>query len=177
MILRLLLSLALLTYSSVLSAATVGETLPHSLKSVDQTGQTQSFETLKGEKGLILVFVRSTQWCPYCKNQLKALNASKQAITHKGYNLVAISYDPVAGQKAFSDKNSISYPLLSDEGSQIIKAFGILNESIEQGTRAYGIPHPTLYQIDHNGVIRGVLAEEGYKNRPSIEAILGMLEE
>ncbi len=172
MLIRLLLSLLFLASTPALSAATVGEVIPHDLKLADQTGALQSFETLKGEKGLVLVFVRSTEWCPFCQKQLKKLNASKEAITSKGYNLVGISYDSAEQQKKFSDKNNITYTLLSDKGSEAIKAFGILNESMAPDSRTYGIPHPTIYTITADGTISAILTEEGYKNRPSLEAIL-----
>lgn len=40
----------------------VGETIPLPLAATDQTGNTRSFETLKGERGLILMFNRSFDW-------------------------------------------------------------------------------------------------------------------
>ena len=40
----------------------VGETIPHPLTAADQNGKTQSFKTLKGRRGLILLFNRSLDW-------------------------------------------------------------------------------------------------------------------
>ena len=34
--------------------------------------------------------------------------------------MLAISYDPVSTLNAFSDKYNITYPLLADEGSEVI---------------------------------------------------------
>jgi len=36
--------------------------------------------------------------------------------------VLAISYDPVTVLRAFSDKYQITYPLLADEGSEVIKS-------------------------------------------------------
>jgi len=36
----------------------------------DQAGQTQTFDSLKGTNGLLLMFNRSADWCPFCKSQL-----------------------------------------------------------------------------------------------------------
>jgi peroxiredoxin len=41
--------------------------------------------------------------------------------------LAAISYDPVEVLAAFASQHTITYPLLSDVGSVVIKRFGILN--------------------------------------------------
>ena len=153
-------------------AADVELSIPHMLEAQDQNNETQSFDTLKGENGAVLVFVRSTDWCPFCQKQLIDLQNNKTQIEELGYSLIAISYDSVETQKAFSDKHSIQYTLLSDQRSEIIKAFGILNTEYPKGTRAYGIPHPTIYVVDQGGMITNKLAEEGYKKRPPVEAIV-----
>ena len=48
----------------------VGETVPYPIEALDQTGMAQTFDTLKGDNGLILLFNRSVDWCPYCQNQV-----------------------------------------------------------------------------------------------------------
>src|SRR4051812_46906013 len=39
----------------------------------DQQGQSRTLSSLMGPKGLMLVFYRSADWCPYCKTQLAEL--------------------------------------------------------------------------------------------------------
>lgn len=34
---------------------------------ISNSGEPRTFETLKGRRGLVLVFVRSADWCPFCK--------------------------------------------------------------------------------------------------------------
>lgn len=156
-------------------AVEVGQALPHMLELADQNGNQQSFDALKGENGLVLVFVRSTEWCPYCQTQLIALNARIPEITDQGYALAAISYDPVDMQRAFAEKNNITFPLLSDAGSNAIRAFGILNTDMQEGTKYFGIPHPTIYVVDGAGTIKAILAKDSYKDRPDIEDIIDAL--
>jgi len=50
----------------------------------------------------------------------------------KGLGLAAISYDPVETLAAFSRQRGITFPLLSDSGSQTIKQYGILNTVVDQ---------------------------------------------
>jgi len=40
----------------------VGATIPHQLETRDHTGTQRSFRTLRGKKGLILMFSRSFNW-------------------------------------------------------------------------------------------------------------------
>jgi peroxiredoxin len=169
---RLLSLILAITISTPAIAANIGEPIPHTLSVMDQNGEPQSFDALKGEKGAVLVFVRSVDWCPYCQVQLIDLGKRSAEIEEKGYNLIAISYDSVESQKKFSDKYSFKYTLLSDEGSEIIKSFGILNEEMDEGSSYYGVPHPTIYVTGEDGTILNIIKEEGYKNRPPVEDIL-----
>ena len=40
----------------------VGSEIPHSLAAVDQNGRQQDFQSLKGKRGLLLLFSRSLDW-------------------------------------------------------------------------------------------------------------------
>ena len=153
-----------------------GDAIPHTLETVDQTGTEQSFETLKGANGAVLAFVRSADWCPYCQRQLIDLNAARDAIETHGYALVSISYDPVETLARFADKHDIGYTMLSDPESEIINAFGILNDGMPQDTKYYGVPHPAIYVVGAGGVIEAVLAEEDYKERPAPAEIIAAIE-
>lgn len=159
-----------------LAKVAVGEALPHMLDAQDQDGISQNFQSLTGAKGAVLVFVRSVDWCPYCQKQLLDINLEYSDIKAKGYEVVSISYDDVQTLNKFDLRRKIDYPLLSDQGSEIIKAFGILNEDIQQGNKAYGIPHPTIYVVSETGEIQAVLSEEGYKDRPTLEALKNALQ-
>jgi peroxiredoxin len=65
----------------------------------------------------------------------------------------------------------ITFPLLSDEGSKTIDAYGVRNHEATS-ERVRGIPHPTIFILDAGGVIRARLAYEGYKKRPTGDAVI-----
>lgn len=155
----------------------VGSKIPHDLAAQDQNGEAQSFSSLTGENGTVLVFFRSAKWCPFCQRQLIDIEKSAaEEIRTRGFNIVGISYDSVKVLDKFTKKRSISYPLLSDNDSAIIKSFGVLNEKYKPGDRVYGIPHPIIIITDKNGMIKAKLFEESYKNRPETEVILSELD-
>jgi thiol-disulfide isomerase/thioredoxin len=52
----------------------VGQRFPHTLAAVDQAGKTQSLKSLIGQKGLAVFFVRSADWCPFCKGSYTMLS-------------------------------------------------------------------------------------------------------
>lgn len=125
-----------------------------------------------GEYGRALVFFRSADWCPFCKTQLVELNAISGDLAEAGWTLEAISYDSPEVLAAFSEAEGLGFTLLSDEGSQIIDAFGLRNEDVRAGSRTDGIPHPAIIFISNEGRVKAVLREEGYRERPEIAAIL-----
>ncbi len=88
--------------------------------------------------------------------------------------LVGISYDPTSVLSKFSRKRGIEYTLLSDPGSKTIDAYGARNK--EATGRTAGIPHPTIFIVDREAVIRFKLRHEGYKERPAPEEIIAAAE-
>jgi peroxiredoxin Q/BCP len=83
---------------------------------------------------------------------------------------VGISYDSVDALAKFTDKKKITFPLLSDTDSAVIKAYDVLNKEAK-GKQA-GIPHPATFLIDSNGVIRGKLMNEGFVKRHTTEELI-----
>jgi len=89
-----------------------------------------------------------------------------------GLGLAAISYDSVAVLKNFADRKKITFPLLSDPDSRIIRAFGILNESPKPESVQYGIPYPGTYVLDTKGRVVAKYFEEDMRERVAANAIL-----
>jgi hypothetical protein len=68
----------------------------------------------------------------------------------------------------FTQAYGIDYPMLSDQGSKVIRAFGILNTNIPQDhPMLYGIPFPGDYLISPDGTVRDKLFLPSYEHRPS----------
>ncbi len=138
-------------------------------------GEPADFASLSGEKGLVLVFVRSVRWCPFCRKQLLALNEISDDVRAAGYGLVALSYDAPSDLAKFKAKRKMTYEFVSDPGSTAIRAFGLLNADHKPDSKAYGVPHPAIYLIGADQQIKGRLMEEGFKKRPPASAVLDMV--
>jgi peroxiredoxin len=94
-----------------------------------------------------------------------------------GVQVVAISYDSVDKLKAFAEKNSIGFTMLSDQGSKTLDAYGIRNKEVKAGTMQDGIPYPGTFLLDKDGVVRAKFFLEGYRERIADEEVLKAAQE
>ena len=117
-----------------------------------------------------LVFYRSADWCPFCRKQLMGLQADIKAFEDAGIQLVGISYDSPETLKTFATKNKISFPLLSDPGSQTIDAYHVRNTAAKG--KAEGVPNPGTFVLTADGKIGAKLFLEGYRDRASTAAVI-----
>ena len=100
------------------------------------------------------------------------LQANLEKFRQQGFGVAAISYDSPAVLKDFAERKQIRYPLLSDQDSKTIRAFGILNEEVPAKTPFYGIPHPGTYMVDPRGKVLSKYFEDDYTQRYTSSDIL-----
>ena len=86
--------------------------------------------------------------------------------------LVAVSYDTPAVLKKFADRAHISFSLLSDPDSALIRKYGILNETVARNNAFFGIPNPGTYILDRNGVVTAKFFQDDYRVRDTSASIL-----
>ena len=72
-----------------------------------EDGQRQTLDSLKGPKGLVLVFSRSADWCPYCKTQLADLNQQAEGFRRRGLGVASLTYDSVDVLRNFAARIGI----------------------------------------------------------------------
>lgn len=100
------------------------------------------------------------------------LDRKRQEFEKRGINVAALSFDPAAVLENFAQRTGVKITLLSDPRSEVIRAFGILNESVPKDHQFYGIPNPGDYLIDENGVVKAKFFEEKYADRYTAGQIL-----
>jgi peroxiredoxin len=110
------------------------------------------------------------------------LQESLAEYERSGIAVFAISYDSVGVLGAFGEKYGISYPLLSDDGSVVIRRLGLLNERVAEHHAFYGVPmrddvfgvpYPGAFILDQHGVVVERRFEDSYRVR---ETAVGVLE-
>ena len=143
----------------------VGSTIPV-LEAPDQNGNVQTLDSLTGEKGIVLVFNRSFDWCPFCKAQLDGLQKASGDLAAAGLNIVTLTYDSVETLKLVEEDLGVTFTMLHDEAIKHVNAFNILNTQYAPGEFAYGVPQPGIMLVNPQGVILAKFAEENFRVRP-----------
>ena len=93
-------------------------------------------------------------------------------LKREGLGIVAVSYDPVAVLAEFATRRGITFPLLSDTGSAVIRQYGILNATVAPTNATYGIPFPGTFIVDADGVVTSRYFERAYQERDTITSVL-----
>jgi peroxiredoxin len=155
----------------------VGTKAPDIGQRLDQSGKPRALADLMGRNGLVFMFFRSADWCPYCQAQLIDVNSGVAEIEKRGYRVAALSYDSPETLQAFTTKRQIAYTFLSDPKSEVIDLYKLRDPQYQPGSRAYGVPRPIIFILNRDGVIKSKLYEESFKVRPPVTAVISKLDE
>jgi peroxiredoxin len=93
-----------------------------------------------------------------------------------------ISYDPVDVLARFAATYGITFSLLSDEGSTVIRRLGMLDEQVyehhaafgvtDRQDRFWGVPYPGEFLLDERGVVTQKRFQKNYRERETSQTIL-----
>ncbi|MEL7157353.1 MAG: redoxin domain-containing protein [Actinomycetota bacterium] len=108
--------------------------------------------------------------------QLVQLQAVADELAEHGFSLFAISNDTVEILSAFAAEQGITFPLLADADSSVIRSFGIMNQLIEpdegRSMRWHGIAYPGTYYLDGDGVVADKDFHQHHARRASGVSVL-----
>ncbi|MGD1935168.1 MAG: peroxiredoxin-like family protein [Candidatus Phaeomarinobacter sp.] len=107
-------------------ALKVGDTLPDA-ELPSATGETVRMSELAAKGPLVITFYRGG-WCPYCNLELKAYQDLLSEITALGGQLVAVTPEKPDNSLSTTEKNALTFPVLTDNENSFAKALGIVFE-------------------------------------------------
>lgn len=136
----------------------------------DQNGRTHTLEAYRGQKVVLYFYPKDNT--PGCTKQACAFGELYPQFTEKGAVVLGVSKDSVASHKKFAEKYGLPFPLLSDEGLEVIRAYDVWQEKNMYGKKVMGVVR-TTYLIDENGVI--VRAFSRVKAEENPQQMLGTL--
>ena len=111
-----------------------------------QAGKTVSLHDFKGLKSVVLYFYPQ-DGTPVCTKESCAFRDQYEVFKQTGAEVIGVSSDDAESHKAFADKHSLPFPLLSDEGGRLRKLYGV------PSTLGF-LPGRVTYVIDKEGVVK-----------------------
>src|ERR1041385_6216880 len=130
----------------------VGEKAPDfSLPS--SLGETISLKALRGKRVVLYFYPKDDT--PGCTREPCSFQENLSRVTRKGALIFGVSADSLASHRKFSKKYELTFPLLSDESKEMLKAYGVWKEKSFMGRKYMGIVRPTVI-IDERGKVSHV---------------------
>ena len=117
-----------------------------------EDGEVISLTSLKGRSVVLYFYPKDDT--PGCTTQACGLRDVWGEISKKAA-VFGVSIDPVAKHRKFIDKYELPFPLLSDEGKEMVAAYGVWVEKNMYGRKYWGTER-TTFVIDANGKISAV---------------------
>ena len=105
-------------------------------------GGTVSLADFKGRKLVLYFYPRADT--PGCTRESIAFSKLRGAFAKAGTDILGISADPVKAQESFKKKHKLTVGLLSDEGREMLKAYGAWGKKSMYGKSFMGIIRSTL---------------------------------
>ncbi|HLD11858.1 MAG TPA: thioredoxin-dependent thiol peroxidase [Patescibacteria group bacterium] len=119
----------------------------------DENGKYHNLSDYRG-KWVVLYFYPKDD-TPGCTKEACSFRDYFGDLKKYGVVVLGISKDSVASHKKFSEKYHLTFPLLSDESKEVIKAYGAWGVKKFMGKEFEGILRNT-YLIDEKGDVRKV---------------------
>lgn len=124
-----------------------GFTLP------SDSGKEISLSDFAGRKVILYFYPKDNT--SGCTLEAQAFRDHLAEFSEAGYEVLGVSRDSVRKHCNFRDKNALNFPLLSDEGETVCKAYGVLKEKSMYGRKYMGIERST-FVIDAEGNLTGI---------------------
>jgi peroxiredoxin len=154
-------------------------------------GGSVELNTLLRRGPVVLLFYRG-QWCPYCNLVLRAYEKALPQFEALGANLVAVSPQTPDNSFRTAEKNELSYPVLSDVGLHVSRAYGLAfdlpTELVElyqrrwnndlvkwNGEGGWSLPIPATYLIGRDSRVVLAHIDPDYRERLDPEIVLARL--
>jgi peroxiredoxin Q/BCP len=113
------------------------------------TGETLTLKQFKGKKTVVLYFYPKDE-TPGCTKEACAFRDHRAEFETAGVVVLGVSTDPMESHLRFKEKQKLPFTLLSDEGGEVSKMYGVYKQKNLYGKKYLGIER-TTFVIDKTG--------------------------
>ena len=177
--------------SGVAPGLAIGDRAPN-FTLPDALGQPITLADLLNQGPVVATFYRG-EWCPYCNVQLRGLEATLARVRELDASLVAISPQAADHSLTLTEKNELTYPVLSDLDQEVIRAYRVQftlggdledlqvnvfqnDPATQNADHTRSLPVPATFVIDRDGVVAAAFVSADWRYRPEPADIIAVLE-
>lgn len=155
------------------NAVEVGEKAP-SFTLLDEYRNKKNLGDLL-EGNLVVAFYPGA-FTSVCTQEMCAFRDSMARFNDLNANVVAVSVNDPFSNKAFSERNQLNFPLLSDYDRDAVEKFGVALDDFA-GMKGYTAAKRAVFIIDKDGTIRYKWVSEDPAKEPDYDEIETKLKE
>ena len=123
-----------------------------------------SLSQLRASNSVVIAFIRSGEWDPFSRLLLLRLKSVHDSLSAAGVSVIAIHGYAPKFSGAWQDSLGLPFPLVADESSAVMRGYDVF----DRGT----LPHPAIFLIDRQGVIRHRQVYENLDGPPDISPLM-----
>lgn len=102
-----------------------------------------------------MVYFYPKDMTPGCTTEACSFRDNLKQLQAAGAQVVGVSADTPASHRKFIEKHGLTFPLLSDPGNQVTRAYGVYKRKLLYGREFMGIERSTFI-IAQDGTVRRV---------------------
>ncbi|NJO81457.1 MAG: AhpC/TSA family protein [Blastochloris sp.] len=158
----------------------------------DEHGQPVTLSKLLEQGPVVITFYRGV-WCNFCNLEMNAYQHVLPALQELGASIVAISPQKQEHCLSLIQKNTLTFPVLSDIGNTVSRQFGLvftINKRAQNahnrarkdlprfnGDDSWELPIPATYLIDQSGTIRLAYVDPDFMQRLDPATVVARIKE
>jgi len=127
------------------------------------------------EKKVVLAFYPGA-FTSVCTKEMCTFRDSIVKLSDLKAQVVGISVNDPFSNKAFAERNILSFPLLSDYNREVIELYGVAAKDFA-GLKGYTAAKRSVFVVDRTGTVRYVWISEDPRVEPNYREIERVLEE
>jgi peroxiredoxin Q/BCP len=128
------------------------------------SGEEASLRDFVGKKKAVVLFFYPKDDTPGCTKEACSFRDGYEQFGNLGVEVIGVSSDSVRSHQRFVEKHDLPFVLLSDEGGEVRRLYGVPN--------TFGLfPGRVTYVIDQEGVVRHVFSSQLQAARHVEEAL------
>jgi peroxiredoxin len=128
----------------------------------------RSLKEFRGSKVVLAFFVGA--FTSVCTKEMCAFRDSMARLENLKAKVIGLSVNDPFSNKAFAEKNRLTFPILSDYSRQVIRAYNLRAPDFA-GLKGYTVAKRSIFVLDAKGIIRYIWITEDPTVEPNYAEI------